>query len=135
MGRINENVKIWNFNLGDFYTVITRPHLLKICQSVRLRKTRPGRGQVCAVDVHPHTAQRVRCRNTLDHARCTNNALNGCFDYIAKCTKRILYEGCFSSFCLLHTICRCGILVSSNKERATARKETSKWKILPCSRP
>lgn len=21
MGRINENVKIWNFNLRDFYTV------------------------------------------------------------------------------------------------------------------
>ena len=33
--------------------VITRPRPLKICQSVRVLNTYPGRGQVCAVGVHP----------------------------------------------------------------------------------
>lgn len=47
------NGKIWNFNLSNFCTVITRPRLLKICQSVRVLNTYPGRGQVCAVGVHP----------------------------------------------------------------------------------
>lgn len=45
--------KNWNFDLSNFCIVITRPRPLKICQSVRVLNTRPGRGQVYAVDVHP----------------------------------------------------------------------------------
>ena len=78
--------KNWNFNLSNFCTVITRPRPLKICQSVRVLNTHPGRGQMCAVGVHPPT---VCGRRTLDRARRTGNARVNRLDYIAECTKTI----------------------------------------------
>lgn len=45
--------KNWNFDLGNFCIVITRPRPLKICQSVRVLNTCPGRGQVYVYRAHP----------------------------------------------------------------------------------
>lgn len=78
--------KNWNFNLSNFYTVITRPRPLKICQSVRVLNTVPSHGQVCAVGVHPPT---VRGQRTLDRARRTDDAQVSRLDYMAEYTKTI----------------------------------------------
>lgn len=77
--------KNWNFNLSNFCIVITRPRPLKIYQFVRVLNTRPGRGQVCAVGVHPT----VCGRRTLDCAQRTGDARVNRLDHIAEYTKAI----------------------------------------------
>lgn len=76
--------KNWNFNLSNFYTVITRPGPLKMCQSVHVLNTRPGSRSSVRGRRTPHIA---RCRRTLDRARCTGDARVSRSDHVAKCTK------------------------------------------------
>ena len=78
--------KNWNFNLSNFYTVITRPGPLKFCQSVRVLNTLPGSRSSVRGRRTPHTA---RGRRTLDRALRTGDALASRSDRIAKCTKTI----------------------------------------------
>lgn len=78
--------KNWNFNLSNFYTVITRHGPLKICQSVRVLNTRPGSRSSVRGRRTPHT---VRGRRTLDRIRRTVDALVSRSDRMAECTKTI----------------------------------------------
>lgn len=78
--------KNWNFNLSNFYTVITRPRPLKICQSVRVLNTVPqSRSSVRG----RRTPPTVRGQRTLDRARRTGDAQVSRLDYMAEYTKTI----------------------------------------------
>ena len=78
--------KNWNFNLSNFCTVITRPRLLKIYQSVRVLNTVPrSRSSVRG----RRTPPTVRGRRTLDRDRRIGDARVNRLDYIAECTKTI----------------------------------------------
>ena len=44
MGRINENVKTWDFDLSNFCTVITRPRRFKMGEKVKNLYPYPGIG-------------------------------------------------------------------------------------------
>lgn len=124
--------KIWNFNLSNFYTVITRHGPLKFCQSVRGLNTRPGSRSSVRGRRTPHT---VRGRHTLDRGRRTGDALASRSDYMAECTKNYC-KVC--AICHYTSIAHYAILYTSSRAKNTAgdprREKRTKWKILPFSR-
>lgn len=117
MGRINRNVKIWNFNLGDFYTVITRPHRFELGAPNFFLYPYRGIGFLSTVGVHPGTARRVHHGRTSVRAWRTGGARVSRSDHIAKCTKNYC-KVC--AICHYTSIARCAILYTSSRAKDTA---------------